>query len=528
MNATDRDVHRATTVVANRLPVQWHRNHGWRRAPGGLVTALSSLPTGSIEWIGSTATLDNRPAPPRSEGFGAIAAVEIDNGTAEAAVDGMANRTLWPALHGLTSRVRDREAYSAAYRRYNRSFAAHIAACSASESSVWVHDYHLLLVPSLVKSVRSDLTVGLSLHTPFDDAAMSDLAMSGELATALSRCDLIGVQTLADADQLSAFCARSGFVPPVVVSPVSIDAGAIDHGSHARTNGSGHGGRTWSADHGVLIVGVDRLDYTKGLLERVAAYDLAFARGDMCPDDVRLVQIAQPSRTGIDDYRVLRVELERLVHALNARWPRRDHTPVFDLRVGSFDRSDVLVLLAHADVAMVTPIRDGMNLVAKEFSIATERHGGVLVLSSMAGAAAELGPDSILVDGACPESVAAGLGSALRLDSESRVAMAQRRAAAVRAWTSSDWANSFLRRLGNGASDDDVRPRTESSPRPTALRRGNPIPINTASQPRPRRTTSRPGRRVARPSVAHRDVIDPPIHTETLSSPASGRDVIEP
>ena len=436
-----------TTVVANRLPVQWDRNVGWHRAPGGLVTALSSLPPGTIDWIGSSATLGGPLTPHYTTGFGAIVAVEIDEATVRGAIDGMANRALWPALHGMASRIRDRPAYSDAYRRYNETFTAHIARFCAPGSTVWVHDYHLLLVPGLIKDLRPDVIVGLSLHTPVDDGTLSELAMSSELASAMSRCDLIGVQTVADADRLSAFCSPSGSEPPIVVSPVSIDPDALTPRPTPTGNGTGNDDWSRPAGRGALIVGVDRLDYTKGILERIVAYDLAFQRGDMCPDEVHLVQIAQPSRTALQEYRALRVELERVVHSLNARWLRRDHMPVLDLRIDSLDRSVVLGLLARADVAMVTPLRDGMNLVAKEFSIVAEHRGGVLVLSSSAGAAAELGPHSILVDGACPESVAEGLQSALQLDRPTRLAMAQRRASTVRAWTSSDWAHCFLTRL---------------------------------------------------------------------------------
>ena len=446
-------------VVANRLPVQWSDATGWRQAPGGLVTALSGVADTSIDWVGSAATLDH-PANglPSSSDTGTVRPVAVDADTAEAAVNGMANSVLWPALHGMSARVKYRTAHWDRYRAYNRVFADTVIANAAVGQRVWIHDYHLFVVPRLVKAARPDITIGLSIHTPFDAGAMSQLANAADLAVGLAGCDVIGVQTLADADQLADFLsvAPTRSLPNIVVSPVSIDPDRTIAAAHdpAAIAATAHWQQSGSRR---LIVGVDRLDYTKAICERLVAYDLAFRHGIIDPDDVQIVQIAQPSRTGLVDYQALRVELERVAHQVTTTWQRSDGSPVIDVRFESFERSHVLALLAQADIAMVTPARDGMNLVAKEFSILTEHSGGALVLSNRAGAAAELGADSILVDGAQPDSVAHGLEIAVQLDGVGRHRMAQFRAQQVRSWTSNDWSDAFIGHLDSSK----VSQRTE-------------------------------------------------------------------
>jgi trehalose-6-phosphate synthase len=197
-----------------------------------------------------------------------------------------------------------------------------------------------------------------------------------------------------------------------------------------------------------LVVGVDRIDYTKGVVERLWAYDVAFSRGWLHPDRTRIVQIAQPTRRTLDEYKILRVETERVAHELASRWRRSDGSSPVEVVIDTVDRRRVLALLSLADVCTITPIRDGMNLVAKEFSILNERHGGVLVMTRGAGAADALGDGAVVVEEVTPAAIAAGLERAVTLPDETRRQWAARRAAAVRAWTASDWADDFLGALG--------------------------------------------------------------------------------
>jgi trehalose-6-phosphate synthase len=168
-----------------------------------------------------------------------------------------------------------------------------------------------------------------------------------------------------------------------------------------------------------------------------------FREGTLRPDEVDVVQVAQPTRPGVPAYRDLRLETERRAHDLSVRWIRRDGRPAVTTHFEARERANVLALLATADVALVTPRRDGMNLVAKEFSLVNERDG-VLVLGRGAGAADALGSAAVLVDGARPRSVADGVRRAIDLPPTERRTMAASRRAAVLAWTAADWSTAYL------------------------------------------------------------------------------------
>jgi trehalose-6-phosphate synthase len=445
-------------VVANRLPIAWDDGRGWVRAPGGLVTALDDLirrrPLG---WFGSEATLHGAPErPPASCWPGALHVVHIDDHLGADAVIGCANGTLWPALHGFGELVEHHTSWWDAYVDYNRAFAGAVANVCAEGDRIWVHDYHLLLLPGLLAERRPDLRVGLSLHTAIDRAGVEHLPIGPDLARALRRCAMIGVQTTADAASLRGLLDDHGGAagiagaptPHIVTSPVSIDPSAIEALlDEPATTSLRERWRRHAAGRR-LLVGVDRLDYTKGIVPRLRAYDQAFAHGWLDPAETLVVQIAQPSRTELGVYRALHTEAERLAHDLRCRWRGADGAPAIELVVAGLDRREVIALFAEADVGVVTPARDGMNLVSKEFSIANEPRGGVLVLSRSAGAAEELGRDSVLVDGDQAASVAAGLRRAARLDPETRRAMARRRAARVRSWSAANWSSAYLAHLG--------------------------------------------------------------------------------
>jgi trehalose 6-phosphate synthase len=433
-------------VVANRLPVTWSPSSGWGRAPGGLVTALEAyVRRHPVTWIGSSASLGDVSGASPTWPHGPMRRVPIERDLAERSVNGLSNSCLWPALHGMPDRVRWRDHWWEAYRAHNERFAEIVADTAAPGDLIWIHDYHLLLVAELLAVARPDLVVGLSLHTPVDAATLGDLPVASALAEALQAPTLVGVQTRADLEAMSDFCARRP--DSTVVSPVSIDPAELTELGRERATQTLTERIRNRLDGRVLLVGIDRIDYTKSIIQRLDAIDRAFRHGLIRPDDVEIIQIAQPSRAGLSVYRDLRLGIERRGHDVASNWLRSDGTPAVRLVTEGRDRRHVAALLAAADVALVTPVRDGMNLLAKEFSILNEARSGVLVLSEGAGAAAELGAASVLVDGGDPPSVAAGIARAVSLDAPTRRDMARRRADATRAWTSEHWAADFERRL---------------------------------------------------------------------------------
>jgi trehalose 6-phosphate synthase len=341
--------------------------------------------------------------------------------------------------------VRWRNEWWEAYRAHNERFAREIAQIAAPGDLVWVHDYHLLLVSEMLAVERPDVNVGLSIHTPIDATALAGLPMAAELAEALTAPALIGVQTKADRAELATFCPRRR--RGTVVSPASIDPAELTALANGRATRALVERLRTPLDSRLLVAGVDRIDHTKAIPQRIHAIDRAFRQGYIRPDDVEIIQIAQPSRTGLIAYRELRLEVERRAHDVASNWLRSDGTSALRVVTEGRDRRYVAALLGAADIAMVTPIRDGMNLVAKEFSIYNEQRAGVLVLGEGAGAADELGDGSVLVDGGDPTSIADGIARAVALGEPARRDKARRRADAVRAWTSEHWAADFERRL---------------------------------------------------------------------------------
>jgi trehalose 6-phosphate synthase/phosphatase len=437
-------------VVSSRLPVTWSPEQGWTRSPGGLVTALEGLAMRRrLVWFGHQGS-GEAVLPPRWP-HAELRPIRIDATTAHDALDGLANRALWPALHGMSERVRWRHEWWDAYQRYNAAFADVLAPTLRPGSRVWVHDYQLLLLPELLRRRVPGVHIGLSLHTPFDLTAMGDLPAAGALAGGMSAARCIGTQTDGDRRAVREFLVGNASpavpLPALFTSPVSIDTAStralLDD---PRTQLLGERERS-STDGRRLVVSVDRLDYTKGIIERMRGYDEAFRRGWLVPDEVRLVQVTQPTRVRLPEYRSLRIEVERLAHAVNARWRRSDGSFPLETMIESLDRRHVAAFLAAADVCLVTPRRDGMNLVAKEFAVLNEGRNGALVLTAGAGAAAELAHGAIVLDTLSPLSVASAIRDGLTMGQGERARRGAVLADAVGSWTALAWANAFLDQL---------------------------------------------------------------------------------
>jgi len=436
-------------IAANRLPVAWRERSGWQRAPGGLVTALDAVVrSGHIGWVGAAPTLGTDDHRPPRWNHGPLVPVRLAPAVADGAVGAISNGALWPALHGLDEWVDWKSSNWADYVEHNRVFAETLVGLTRPGDLVWVHDYHLLLVPQLLAERGPGRSIVLSIHTPIDDHSFGELPEVDALTAGIAQAGLVGVQTDADAGALGRLLDRlptGSHRPEILVSPVSVDPDALRRratGTACRAIGrritSGH-------EHRRLIVGIDRLDYTKGVPERLEALDLAFRRGWLDPERIDYVGIAQPTRTEVPAYRSLRLHTERLVHDLRVRWLRDDGTSPIEVRFESVPPDYLVALLSVADVCVVTPLRDGMNLVAKEFC-AVCKDDGVLLLSRGAGAFDEFGPWVVDVDGGDITSIADGLRRASTLGGATRRGWTTARRARLREWSASDWSNHVLGR----------------------------------------------------------------------------------
>jgi trehalose 6-phosphate synthase len=456
---------KAFTVVSNRLPVRFERagDGSVHVAPsdGGLVSALRSvLRDRGGAWAGWTGSSED-PSPAGHDelrAFGAregydLLPVALSASDRERYYEGACNRLLWPLLHGLPDRVEPTAADPSAYFRVNREFAEVVA--RGRPDVVWVHDYHLFSIGAELRRRLPAARLGFFLHIPFPaPTEMAALRWGAELLPSLAAFDVLGFQTDADrrnflgwVDLISpgraAHERRRELAPRTAAFPISVDwaryhdqAGTAPVLARARRIRDELGGAS-------LLLGVDRLDYTKGIPERLRAYARLLESHAELRGRVTFVQLGVPSRTGIPAYDQIRAEIERSVQAINARHATADWTPVRYV-YGTWSHQELLAWYVAADVAVVTPLRDGMNLVAKEF-MAANRGRGVLVLSRYAGAAEELGRrGALLVDPADAAEVAGALWAALRMPAAARELRVRLIQDHLRSHDVHRWAGSFL------------------------------------------------------------------------------------
>jgi len=401
-------------VVASRLPVD--RVEGpdgeacWRTSPGGLVSALEPVmrQSGGV-WIGWSGDAGPAPGPFRANGLDLVG-VGLSPEQVRDYYEGFCNATLWPLYHDVIAPPEFHRRWWEAYVTVNRSFARAAVEQAAYGATVWVHDYQLQLVPQLVREQRDDLRIGFFNHIPFPGYEIfAQLPWRRQVVTGLLGADLVGFQRRADAANFLRACRRAvglatrgsavrvppdGMRGPRAVRagafPISIDSATL--GRIARQDGV----RKRAAEirqaldqPDTVLLGIDRLDYTKGILHRLRAYGELLREGRLGPR-VMLVQVASPSRERVEAYRVLRDEVELAVSRINGEHAEVGSLPVHYLHQ-SFPREEMAALYLAADVMLVTSLRDGMNLVAKEYVACRYDETGALVLSEFTGAADELG-----------------------------------------------------------------------------------------------------------------------------------------
>jgi len=381
-------------VVANRLPVDLHTapdgTRTWTPSPGGLVAALSPvLERQQGCWVGWPGIADEAPEPFRTDAGVLLHPVRLTAADFEGFYEGFSNATLWPLYHDLiVTPVYDRD-WWAAYRDVNLRFATEVAEVAAEGATVWVQDYQLQLLPGILRQLRPDLRIGFFLHIPFPGADLfRQLPWREEIIRGLCGADLIGFHLESGARNFLDLARRSGVEiddAQVGAFPISIDPGSLGTGEPGGVEKL----RESLGNPATVILGVDRLDYTKGILQRLLAVEELLESGALDPDQVVLIQIATPSRERIDQYQVARSQVEEAVGRINGRFGSVGH-PVVHYLHQSLPKDELRTYYEAADAMLVTPFKDGMNLVAKEYVACHGDGSGALVLSEFAGAAVEL------------------------------------------------------------------------------------------------------------------------------------------
>ncbi len=396
-------------VVANRLPVDRVVSDdgevSWRRSPGGLVSALEPVMRANhgawIGWPGDTGTDVD---PFEDEGL-TLVPVSISDREYEEFYEGFSNDTLWPLYHDLVAKPSFHREWWDSYVTVNQRFADAAAKFAAEGAVVWVQDYQLQLVPQMLRELRPDLRIGFYLHIPFPPAELfSQLPWRRQILEGLLGADLVGFQLSGAAQNFVRLVRQrvghkthrdsvylpDGRVVQAKAFPISIDFDGFEELARSEpVEERADEIRRELGSPRKIFLGIDRLDYTKGIYARLRAFSELIADGHFDVEDAVFVQVATPSRERVDQYRKLRDDIDRLVGRINGDLGRIGR-PVISYLHSSFPREEMAALYRAADIMVVTPFRDGMNLVAKEYVACRFHDDGALVLSEFAGAADEL------------------------------------------------------------------------------------------------------------------------------------------
>jgi trehalose 6-phosphate synthase len=472
------DVRAELVVLANRLPVDRvvhaDGSSSWRRSPGGLVTALAPVMAANEgAWIGWPGDVMDECEIFEHDGI-TLVPIAISQQEYEEYYEGFSNATLWPLYHDLVAKPEFHREWWDAYVAVNRRFAETAAEVAAEGATVWIQDYQLQLVPSLLRQLRGDLRIGFFLHIPFPPAELfSQLPWRREILEGLLGADLVGFQLSGAAQNFIRLVRQrvghkthrdTVYLPDgrTVVAqafPISIDTAhpqelAASPGVQARAKEI----RDDLGNPGRIFLGIDRLDYTKGIYARLRAFSELIHDGHFSVEDATFVQVASPSRERVDQYRKLRDETDRLVGHINGDLGRIGR-PAISYLNASFPQSEMAALYVACDIMVVTPFRDGMNLVAKEYVACRLEDDGALVLSEFAGAAEEL-RQAFLVNPYDINGMKTQMLAAYRADPRdlTRRMRAMRRTVAEN--DVSNWASEFLSELTahRPAHDKQVRP----------------------------------------------------------------------
>jgi trehalose 6-phosphate synthase len=446
-------------VVSNRVP----STSPAKLEAGGLAVALQAAlnETGGL-WFGWSGKVVEPPAPATTvtqcDRF-TLATLDLARPDYEGYYNGFANRTLWPLLHSRLDLTSFNAAFFQSYQQVNALFAARLTPLLTPDDAVWVHDYHLIPLGEELRRAGLDNPLGFYLHIPFPSPeVMMALPWHRELAKALCAYDLIGFQTRRDLQNFRDFMQREmhgaidgdgnlqvfGRTLVANAFPIGIDADKF-----AAMAGNAEPQEPRPPEHARRhrqIIGVDRLDYTKGLVERFRAFEALMETHPEYHGRVCLTQVAAPSREHVPEYLGIRTELEQIAGGINGRFAELDWTPIHYIN-RSFGQKQLAGLYRNSEIGLVTPLRDGMNLVAKEYVASQDpENPGILVLSQFAGAAEQL-LGALIVNPYDIQSVAKVLHTALAMPVAERRARWRPMMASLCREDIGHWRDGFLRAL---------------------------------------------------------------------------------
>jgi trehalose 6-phosphate synthase len=459
-------------LVSNRLPITIKRSdegkYDMSMSSGGLVSGLSGLSkTTTFQWYGwpglevpedETQTLNDQ----LKEKYNAVP-VMLDDELADRHYNGFSNEIMWPLFHYHPGEITFDESAWDAYTEANRLFAKAVAKDVQDNDMVWVHDYHLMLMPAMLReelgNTKQNVKIGFFLHTPFPSSEIYRiLPVRNEILLGVLHCDLIGFHTYDYARHFLSSCSRilglattpngvefQGKVVTVGAFPIGIDPEKFDEGLQKPKVQERIEALEKKFQGVKLIVGVDRLDYIKGVPQKLHALEVFLTEHPEWIGKVVLVQVAVPSRQDVEEYQNLRAVVNELVGRINGKFGTIEFMPIhFMHKSVSFD--ELIALYAVSDVCLVSSTRDGMNLVSYEYIATQEKRHGVMILSEFTGAAQSLN-GSLIVNPWNTEELADAIHDAVTMGDEQRSLNYQKLSKYVRKYTSAWWGESFVTEL---------------------------------------------------------------------------------
>jgi trehalose 6-phosphate synthase len=451
-------------VISNRVSAP-KPQQGAAGAQGGLAVALAAaLREYRGLWFGWSGN--------RTESFTGLIDLQRHEGVTTATIDleeqdvdeyynGYANRTLWPLFHYRVDLAEFDRSFGSGYERVNQRFAETVAPLIEPDDLVWVHDYHLIPLGQQLRERGLKNRIGFFLHIPWPPARLlTSLPFHKRLVRSMLAYDLIGFQTVEWLDSFHHYVERElqGTIHPdgrieaegrtlrAAAFPIGIDAKAFDEAAASATAKDAEARLVRSAEGKKIIIGVDRLDYSKGLEERFLGYRRFLEEHEDCLGKVFMLQIAPPSRGEVHTYEVIRERLDELSGRINGEFAGIDWVPIRYVNQG-YPREQLAGFYRAAQIALITPLRDGMNLVAKEYVAAQDPEDpGVLILSRFAGAALQL-KDALLINPYSKDEVSDAIAQALAMPREERVRRWQAMAKSVAAEDVVWWRRNFVEAL---------------------------------------------------------------------------------
>ncbi len=466
-------------IVSNRLPVtiveSAQKGLEIQQSIGGLATGLNSFlraymrsqNDAQYQWVGWPG-IDA--SPEKQKRIKARLAqinchpVFITKELSEPFLSGFCNNTLWPLFHHLPAYAGFDSAHWQAYQQVNALFSETIAEILQPEDMLWIHDYHLFLLPGILHQQFPNLKIGFFLHIPFPTSNNLQLLPENcrkALLKGLTGCDLIGFHTEEYLKNFKdTFSRQVGALPEDVkleTRPMGVDFDQIQSTARHQSPSVYQGQFLTHTKNKKLILSVDRLDYTKGIIERLHAYQKFLVESPVWQRKIVMLLIVAPSREEVSHYRTTKKQIDELVGRINGQFGDFTWSPIIYL-YRTFTQAQLVELYSLSDIALITPLKDGMNLIAKEYLAARVDNKGVLILSKNAGAAKELS-GSIIIDPNSIDSIAKGIQQAVDMDGAEQKQRMQMMQQILKQNNVARWGMEFVKSLSNLGENTQCQPR---------------------------------------------------------------------